>query len=217
MPSGRVEAVIAHYETAALTRMAVWSLHGLHPDLPITVVDNGSSQADVQALRTSVADVHLCRIVRSETNLHHGPALDLAIRQSEAEWVLVFDSDCIAYRKGLVPAMLQVAEQRSAYLLGEVCFVDDGGYATTDVKAHRYVHPKCALVRRATYLELPPFEKHGAPCLANERAAAERGHLLADFPVGDYVYHLGRGTVAAHGYGLGLKGKLHQLRHRLGR
>jgi hypothetical protein len=72
------------------------------------------------------------------------------------------------------------------------------------------------LLRRRTYLTLPPFRRHGAPCLHNMRAAVAAGLRLAHVPVEEYVQHEGRGTAGRYGYGLGWKGKLNHVLNRLG-
>lgn len=211
----RVAAAIVNHATPDLTRMALWSLRSLYPDLPLVVVESGSPDDSAQRLRALAPEVQPLTLIERPENIHHGPGLDLALRHLDAEWALLFDSDCIAYRHGFLEAMLAAADAAGAYMIGQRLVIDRLGYAPerSDEETFPYVHPKCALVRRALYLELPPFEKHGVPCLTNERAASARGLPLADFPVDDYVFHLGRGTAARHGYALGLKGRLWQLRH----
>lgn len=202
-----VTAAIVNYGTPALTRQAVWSLRSLYPELPIRVLDNASPDGSVAVLRALAPEVQPFVLAEANCNLHHGPGLDRLIREVETPWVLAFDSDCLAYRRGFVEGMLEQAQSESAYLVGPVIHVDDNGF-NTDAEtpgAHRYVHPHCLLVRREAYLGLPPFEQHGAPCLANQIEAAAQGLPLVDFPVSDYVFHLGRGTVERHGYGLGAR------------
>ncbi len=217
--SGRVAAAIVNHGTPDLTRMAVWSLRGHYPDLPITVVESGSADDSAERLRALADEVRPFTLVECAHNVHHGPGLDLAIRAMDAEWALVFDSDCILYRPGLLEAMLALPAAPGAYMIGDVVTIDAMGYRPDGgaQETWAYVHPRCALVRRATYERLPPFEKHGVPCLANEKAAAAQGHPLVHFPVDAYVYHFGRGTAARHGYRLGWKGRLWELRHRLRR
>lgn len=218
MDTGNITAAIVNYGTPRLTRMAVWSLRTAYPDLPIVVVENGSPDDSADVLRQLRDEAEHLTVLESDRNLHHGPGLDLAIRHIDTEWVLLFDSDCILYRGGLLEAML--AESPDAYLIGERLQVDELGYGASsdgDGPLHPYVHPKCALVRRSEYLGLPPFEKHGVPCLRNQITAAEKGHALTHFPVVDYVYHIGRGTAGTYGYNLGLKGMLWEIRHRFRR
>lgn len=213
-PSVNVTAAVVNYGTPDLTRAAVWSLRSLYPPLPIVVVENHSPDDSALRLRALADEAGGVTLLEQAKNLHHGPGLDLALRTAEAPWVLVFDSDAVAYRGGFLEAMLREAEAAGAYMVGQLHRVDEAGF---DGGPHPYVHPKCALVRREGYLALPPFEKHGAPCLANERAAVARGLVLLDFPVNDHVLHLGEGTVRRHGYGLGARSRLDRLRRLLRR
>ena len=210
-----VRAVIINYGTPHLTQRAVWSLRSLYPHLPITVVDNASPDDSLSQFRALQQEMRLLEIVACERNLHHGPGLDFAIRRTDAPWVLTFDSDCIAYRRDFLEQMLQLAESRSAYMVGSIRNVADTGYPAerTSATSHQYVHPKCALVRRSTYHTLLPFEKHGAPCLTNQIQATRQGKNLIHFPVEDFVFHQSRGTVEHVGYQLGWRGALNKLRH----
>ncbi len=214
-----IHAIVVNYSTVDLTRRAVWSLRSVYPDLHITIVDNGSPDGSADALSLEFGADQRVTVAGISVNLHHGPAMDHGIRRTEAPWVLLFDSDCIAYRRGFLEGMLNSAERHGAYLVGSVVYVDRHGFnvAAADRGGTKYVHPHCALVNRATYLTLPPFDKHGAPCLTNVLGAAERSLVLVDFPVSDYVYHMGRGTVERHGYGLGARSVLASLGRRLGR
>jgi hypothetical protein len=60
-------------------------------------------------------------------------------------------------------------------------------------------------------MKLPPFELHGAPVLQNMRGAVEKGFLLINVMLDEYVHHDGRGTAGRFGYGLGIKGRLNYL------
>lgn len=212
----QIQAVIVNYGTPDLTRRAVWSLLSLYRDLEILVVDNRSPDDSVARLSDEFERRTTVRISANESNIHHGPAMDAAVRQSAHEWVLLFDSDAIAYRAGLVEGMLDTARIHSAYMVGELCFVDEGGFNVgSGQTGYPYVHPKCALVRRSVYLDLPSFERHGAPCLANQQAAKARGLQLAHFPVDDFVFHQGRGTVSEYGYGLGWRSRAASVWRRL--
>lgn len=210
-----VSSVIVNYGTPHLTRMAVWSLISLYPGLRIVVVDNASQDDSVQLLSSEFKRAPQVAVHTHAKNLHHGPALDLAVRDASTDWVLLFDSDCLAYRAGFLDAMLDSAGAHTAYMVGELCFVDDDGFNTTVGQGHRYIHPKCAIVRRKMYVEHPPFEKHGSPCLTNQRSAVASGLRLVNFPVDEHVFHLGRGTVNSHGYGLGLRSAIRARLRRL--
>ena len=204
-------ALIVNYGTPDLTRAAVWSLRSLYPRLPITVVDNGSPDDSRDRLSALAGEAGGVTLFTPAENLHHGPGLDYGIRRTVTPWVLSFDSDCIAYRGGFLEGMhAAAAGDDNAYMVGQMHRVNDDGFDTP--AGHAYVHPKCALVRREAYLLLPPFERHGAPCLANEREAAVQGLSLIEYPVRDYVYHIGEGTVRRYGYRLGAAGRLARLK-----
>lgn len=211
-----IGAVIVNYGTPDLTHAAVWSLRSHYPGLRIAVVENASPDDSAARLRPLTREAAPLDLLEPGRNLHHGPGLDHGLRHLDAPWTLLFDSDCIAFRGGFLEAMLADAEANNAYMIGQAHRVNARGFdlpAGSREQAHRYVHPKCALVRTETYRTLPPFEKHGAPCLTNEIAAAGRGLPLLDFPVNDFVYHLGEGTVSRYGYGLGARSLLDRLRH----
>ena len=216
--SAPVEAVFVHYGTAHLTQAAVWSLRTCYPDLPISVLDNASPDGSGDALER-VAHEAAFTLVRSPTNVHHGPGMDALLRHSTRPFVLLMDTDAFSYRPGFVELLLAALTPEDAYMAGQKIWVDGDGFnvAPGVTGALGYVHPYCALVRREAYLTLPPFEKHGAPCLANERAAAARGLQLVEAPVGRYVWHAGRGTVQTYGYKLGWQARLASLRRRLQR
>jgi GT2 family glycosyltransferase len=209
-----ITAIIVNYGTPDLARAAVWSLRSFYPDLPIVVVDNASPDDSRARLATLAKEAGGVTVMTASSNLHHGPGLDYALRRVVTPWVLTFDSDCVAYRSGFLQGMQAAAAGDSAaYMVGQLHRVDEAGF--DDEGGHPYIHPKCALVRREAYLLLPPFERHGAPCLANERAAAAQGLSLIDYPVREFVLHLGEGTVKRFGYGLGASSKLARLKRSL--
>jgi hypothetical protein len=72
------------------------------------------------------------------------------------------------------------------------------------------------MIRDRDYHLFPPFEHHGLPVMKHFDAAVAQGYELADFPIDEYVHHLGRGTAMRYGYGLGLKSKIEFLLNKLG-
>ncbi len=73
-----VEALLVHYGTPRLTHAAVWSLRTCYPDLPITVLDNGSPD-DSRALLQHWSRQVPFTLVTSEANLHHYPIITIFI------------------------------------------------------------------------------------------------------------------------------------------
>lgn len=209
-----VALLIVHYKTLGLTQQALWSFYEAYPNLSLYVVENASSDGSLEALTNLQSQIPTLRLLPQSTNVHHGPGMDFGIRSLPNPYVLLLDSDCILFKKGLVEALLETAKTENAYMVGRLHWVDANGFDCPD-GAHPYIHPHCALLHRETYLQLPPFEKHGAPCLSNQIEATQRKYNLIDFPVQEHIYHIGRGTVRTEGYGLGWQGKWASFRKRL--
>lgn len=214
-----VTAVVINFKTPDLTRRAVESFRSFYPSLPLLLIDNGSGKDSVETLERLRSRSPGCtQLIVNESNRHHGPAMDQALRAVSVPLVLFIDSDCEVLKGGFVEAMLaRAAEDAHAYVVGKKIFMNDRGFDVSEHPgAHPYIRPICMLVRREFYLGLPPFEKHGAPCLTNMRAARESGFALLHFPVEDFVRHEGRGTASRHGYRLGWRGRLNHLMNKIG-
>ncbi len=200
--SPHVEALFVSYGTCAMTRAAVRLLRQFEPTVPITVIDNASLDDTVTRLRADAGDLAPFRL-SDGVNWHHGPAMDAAMRATFARRLLILDTDTFVWRAGLIQAMQDRAEETGAWAVGHLLHVDSDGFNADDHTETPYVHPHCALVDVATYRTLAPFEKHGAPFVRTMESAHARGLIVSDFPVAEYAYHAGRGTVNRHGYGLG--------------
>lgn len=89
------------YNTAELTAMLLWSLHGVldEPGIAVVVVDNGSTDGALELLGPA-AGAGYCRLLSLQENRGHGPALNHAFEVLAADrtppgrvWIL--DSDCV--------------------------------------------------------------------------------------------------------------------------
>ena len=218
-PIDSCTAVIINFQTPALTMKAMRSFRRWYPEVPLLLVDNGSRDESRAVLEDYARlDMQYTRIIVHPENLHHGPAMDQALRSLETTWVLFLDSDCEVKKGGFLEEMVSCLEHDPAgYIVGKMTYMDKRGFDIPKEKGGTpYVRPICMVVRRMFYLKLPPFRKHGTPCLDNMIAAQERGWGLVGYPIEEYVDHLGRGTASLYGYGLGWRGKLNYLLHRIG-
>ena len=219
MIDSAVTVVVINFRTPDLTRRAVESFRACYPELPLLLIDNGSGDESGGILeRLREMRPGCTKLIMNASNLHHGPGMDQALRNAETPYVLFLDSDCEVLRGGFVEAMHTAAEEDAHnYAVGKRIFMNDRGFDVPERPgAHPYVRPICMLVRREFYLQLPPFERHGAPCLSNMRAARAAGLELVHFPVEDFVRHDGRGTASRHGYRLGWRGRLNHLMNKIG-
>ncbi len=176
-----VTAIIVNYNTPDLLRDCVASIRKFYPCMDIVIVD-GSEDDSVSF---SMRDKHTFTIpLRS--NCGHGPGLNIGIRSTETDYVLLVDSDVTIDKPGVIEAMLKLP--LTAYGCGQVVEVNETGNNVHD--GIRYLHPHFALIRRKAWDLYPPFINHGAPLLATMKMQP----YIMNFPVGEFVTHKGRGT-----------------------
>jgi GT2 family glycosyltransferase len=217
--SSTVTAVIINFRTPDLLRRAVQSFRTHYPTTPLLLIDNGSGDgSDALLCELQRHSPDYTEVVVNHANVHHGPAMDQALRYVKTPYVFFLDSDCEVRKGGFLEAMFELAKsEQTHYVIGKKIFMNKRGFDVEERDGGTpYIRPICMLVQRERYLSLPPFERHGAPCLTNMRAAVARGFVLLHFPIEDYVYHAGRGTASIYGYRLGFRGKLNHLLNRLG-
>jgi hypothetical protein len=115
--------------------------------------------------------------------------MDIGIKASAEDLVLVCDNDTVILRPGIVPYLLQCATG-DWLAVGMQQAVDDNGYNCK--MGWSYIHPQCMLIQKVAYCEGKPFEHHGAPCLARYREDQSR---LRDAPrIHNYMKHEFKGT-----------------------
>lgn len=211
-----VAATVINFQTPDLLEVAVRSFHDVYPDVPVLIIDNGSqddSRALIEMLCATLGSVVSAHYLPS--NIYHGPAMHRALDMLTARYIYVFDSDTETQRGGFLEPMIGTIEAlERGYGAGQRVMVDKRGFAASDgipVLASYHM-----VLKRSTYHQLPPFIHHGLPVLKNFTAAAQQGYGVADFPITDYVNHLGRGTAARYGYGLGWRSRLDYVLHKLG-
>jgi hypothetical protein len=144
--------------------------------------------------------------------------MDQALRTVNTPLVLLLDSDTVIRRRGLLEAMMRaLADVPNSYATGKRTWMNRRGFDIEESAGGvPYIRPICMLLRRDLYLTLPPFRRHGAPCLENMRAAHQQKLQLIPFPVEHYIDHDGRGTAGRHGYHLGVRGRVNHLLNSLG-
>lgn len=212
-------AAIINYNTADLLDRSARSLRAFYPAVPLLLIDNGSNDGSAATMDALRSEWPVCTaLLFNAANRHHGPAMDQAIRHAATPFVFMLDSDCVVLKGGMLEAMLAILERDPhAYAIGKKIFMNKRGFDVPGgPQATPYIRPIAMMLGRDRYLTLPPFRRHGAPCLENMKAAAERGLFLVDFPVEEYVVHAGRGTARRVGYNLGWKGRLNHLLNKMG-
>ncbi len=212
-------AAIINYRTPDLTVRAIRSFRESYPDIPLLVIDNGSGDSS-RAVLQAEADRYSAtiKLIFNPSNIHHGPAMDQAIHSVNAPYLLLLDSDCEILDDGFLEQMVDCLERSPmGYAVGKLIYMNKRGFDTNPgPESFPYIRPICMVIRKSHYLVLPPFERHGAPCLRNMIEARKMGFELINFPIEQYVRHTGRGTAGQFGYHLGFRGKLNHFLHKLG-
>jgi hypothetical protein len=212
----RVTVAFVHYKTPDLLETAVRSFKSFYRDVPTMIFDNGSGETSANLIHHLVEEYAPClEAVFSGRNLYHGPAIDRVMHQITTEFVFFMDTDTQTLRGGFLEAMCDVFDSSDRiYGVSRVGTLNRWGFLSaggTPVLASCYM-----MIRTRDYNLFPAFEHHGQPGLRHFGAAVAEGYELREFPVNEYVHHLGRGTAMRYGYGLGLKSKVEFLLNKLG-
>lgn len=221
-------AFTVNFQTPDLVQAAVRTFRERYPRVPLLLVDNGSRDDSPDLVQELAEhDPHAEALLLGE-NVYHGPAMDRALRylaekRPDRPFVYVFDSDTETQRGGFLEPMAARLRAERTYAVGQRVLVDRRGFALEEepsARAQRRAVPVVTsyhmMLRADHYAALPPFVHHGLPVLANFREAQRRGLKVLDYPIQDAVNHLGRGTAARFGYGLGWRSRVDYLLHRLG-
>ena len=214
-----VTVVIITYRTPDLTRCALNSFRTYYADTPLLLIDNGSDEEGISVLEEFRMKAPGCtEVIRNSRNLHHGPAMHQALRHIHSRYALFLDSDSETRKGGFVENMVSLADRGAKhYAVGKRVFLNNRGFdVDSPERGFAYIRPICMLIKRDSYLTLPPFRHHGSPCLQNMIEARKRGFILLDFLVEEYILHKGRGTAGKYGYDLGWRGKINYVLNKMG-
>ncbi len=214
-----VAAVIINYKTIDLTQTAVESFRLYYPSIPLLLIDNGSNDESTTVLiKYRETYPQIIELIINDKNIHHGPAMDMALKHLKSSLVLFIDSDCRVHTGGFLEDMITlIQEDPNNYVVGKKIYMNKRGFDTEKRNGTiPYIRPYCMLIKRNSYFGLPRFTRHGTPCLKNMEAAANHGLSLINFPIENFVNHHGRGTAKRYGYKLGWRGKLNHLLNKFG-
>lgn len=186
----------------------VESVHKFYPSHQMVVFDNNSTDGSRTYLSKKSQEWPHLRVMESDKNIFHGPALHRGISAINTDYFFTIDSDAYILKAGVLEAMEELLIKNKAYAVGHLMWVDKFGFnVSADAPgAKPYVHPYAALWDRRIYNQLKEFLHHGAPCLDNLVDAASQGYVLLNFEMKDFIFHHWRGTVKKEGYHLDFRG-----------
>ena len=137
-----------------------------------------------------------CNIVHIAVgkNIGHGHGLVKGIDIVQTDLILIFDSDIVVNKPGVLEGMIKVMnEKEEVYGCGPIVTTNSSGLnATTGIK---YLHPHFALLSRVEYRKYKPLINHGAPMILAMNDIYKSGKdILINFPVSDFIFHHGKVT-----------------------
>ncbi len=199
---GRVTAVMVNYKTLHLAKAAYTSFRKHYPGVPLIAVDNGS--ADESAGYVKGLNGNNTRVMMHAKNIGHGPAMHLAINMISTEYVFTLDSDSEVLTGSFLQEMVaRLDANDNLYALGWLRWVDRcsgvplSWFVDSPPKSPQfvpYVHPYAGMYRRAMYVQMRPFQHHGAPCLNNMIDAQAKGLATEGYDLAGHVKHWTAGT-----------------------
>ncbi len=183
-----ITGIVVVSNTKELFQKAYESVRLFHSEMLIIIVD-GSDQADpcreyVKSLASPYTMILLCN-----ENIGHGRGMDMAIRQVNTRFALIFDSDIVMI-KSPVEQMLSMMEP-DTYGVG---YLEKTGYDGYEYGAHAIhkkqgfmmmLHPYFHLLQVSEYFKFHPYVHHGAPCYLAALDIHNRGltsRIIKEFP-----------------------------------
>ncbi len=212
----KLRIVIVNFQTPDLLKISVESFRKYYPEARITIIDNGSKDNSVEAIKKMQENFsNKTDLLILNKNIYHGPAMNYALNTLKEDYVFFIDSDTETKNGGFLEPMLKLLESsEKVYAVGRKITVNKRGFLSESGRA--ILTPAYLMMKRKLYRTFPPFEHHGQPVMKNFICAQEEGYLLKTFPIENYISHKWRGTASRFGYGLGLKGKIDFILNKFG-
>jgi predicted O-methyltransferase YrrM len=181
------DVAIVNYNTDCHLLRLIRSVATVVPSRHLAAVhvwDNASTDSSREVLEALAREFPWLHPHFSRTNIHHGPALDILLREAcTAPWVLILDADTEVLRD-FVPH-LPALDAGTVALVGQV----------SPWAAPLYFYLAHLLINRLMYLALPPFVHDGAPGRELFRAIHHRRHSYRRFRWCDDITHAGQASL----------------------
>jgi glycosyltransferase involved in cell wall biosynthesis len=201
----KVKIVSVNYKTPDLIYNQYNSVRKFYPEIKYEIID-GSDDGKKYFVDLEKKDPNFV-VRRFGYNIHHGPGMDYAIKNSSEEFLLILDSD-ISLKSPLIEPMI---EDFTGISKGLKIMINKDGVSLLQSNrtenqnfSYPYIHPYCMLIDRNKYISFKPFKKHGAPCIDFMMDVYEKGQSdqLIHFDINDYVNLVIRGTRSKWGINL---------------
>ena len=194
-----IAGLVINYKTLKHIKNCVTSFRKFYPNMHLLIIDNSRYDSSSEWIYTFAKKDKNISVILNTYNMHHGPSMHKGIvyLKDLFDNVLIFDSDIIFYKKDIILDMKKKINDNKYLCQGVMVWVDENGINVEGKLGIPYIHPLCMLLNIEEYLNYKPFKKHGAPCIDTMKDIQDKNKeiLLKEFPVFDYLKHIGRGTV----------------------
>jgi hypothetical protein len=161
-----VEIISVHYKTPELIYNQYNSVRKFYPTLPYRIIDGSDNNVkyfdDLKKIDSNF------KVKRFGYNIHHGPGMDYAIKNSIYDYQLILDSD-VSIKDKIIEVLF---ENFKGYSCGKLIKINSDGFEYWQKKnepkenfIYTYIHPYCMLIKKSEYIKYKAFKKHGAPCI----------------------------------------------------
>jgi len=121
-----VETIIVNYNAGETLLRCVTALIKSNIPTRVTIVDNASSDGSAETVRSFFGNRRELRILLNVKNLGFAPAVNLAARRSDADWILVLNPDCIVEPETLGRLQRALESDEQAALAGPAVLDENG-------------------------------------------------------------------------------------------
>jgi glycosyltransferase involved in cell wall biosynthesis len=189
-----VTAIVVNFKTKHLVKQAVQTFRKFYPGVPLLIIDNASRDTSTEWILSKSSETISSIIL--DTNIGHGPALDLGMKTIGTRYAFAFDSDIKFHHGGFLQKMQRAINGK--YAVGWLRWVNRNGVAARGrfdkSRFCPYIHPCFAMFDLEIYKKLKPFVNKGAPLVDNMHDARNQGYRVGSFPFEKYADHLVAGT-----------------------
>ena len=107
---------------------------------------------------------------------------------------------------------LAVSSFKKHYPYNEILIIDNGSRDESKEMIYQLINS----FENVRAEMLPDNIYHGQPTLFNFKETTDKGYVLKEFPISEYIDHKWRGTAEKFGYGLCWRSKLDYLLNKIG-
>jgi len=129
-----VETIIVNYNAGETLLRCINAVLKSNVPTRVTIVDNASSDGSAETVRSLFGNRREVQIMLNEKNLGFAPAMNLAARRSDADWILMLNPDCIVEPETISRLQHALESDEQAALAGPAVLDENGSIQRATVR-----------------------------------------------------------------------------------